>query len=200
GSAQPAAPPAARSLVLTWPDPRPEVPTRATVATTAVGPSPHVPAPYLHHRPGSVRLPSLTRNFPWARARDPVHEPGAGRPPARFDERRVKAEHGGAREIPATERVGHSLGPSTATASPFHATQLKGPLSGRDLRPLELRARARRTASASPIPSASVQPFDPLAVQAEHAVEPAQLHALDRGVETCQALHHRHVRPDLGVD
>ena len=36
-----------------------------------------------------------------------VRKPGAGKPPARFDERDVETEHGEASEAPATERAGH---------------------------------------------------------------------------------------------
>jgi hypothetical protein len=36
-----------------------------------------------------------------------VRKPGAGKPPARFDERDVETEHGEAREAPATERAGN---------------------------------------------------------------------------------------------
>jgi len=36
-----------------------------------------------------------------------VRKPGAGKPPARFDERGVETEHGGASEAPANKRAGN---------------------------------------------------------------------------------------------
>ena len=78
---------------------------------------------------GLVRLPELTRSLPWATARGLVRGPDAGNPHVRFAERGVETEHAGARETPATERVGQRIGTSQTTAPHLDSTQI--PLPGR---------------------------------------------------------------------
>src|SRR5260370_36293052 len=53
-----------------------------------------------------------------------VRRPGAGKPPARFDERDVETEHGEASEAPATERAGNRYAKPKTTAPHLDSTSL----------------------------------------------------------------------------
>src|SRR5260370_28645928 len=55
-----------------------------------------------------------------------VRRPGAGKPPARFDERDVETEHGEASEAPATERAGNRYAKPKTTAPHLDSTTYRG--------------------------------------------------------------------------
>ena len=65
------------------------------------------PDRYRYEVLGLARLSDRTQTFPWEQACVLVREPGAGKPPAGFDERGVETGHGEASEAPADGRAGY---------------------------------------------------------------------------------------------